>query len=225
MHKTFFNSDDIAHMLERTDTSNFPERDALLILFSSVLGLTRQEISGLKIADIMEINGQWKSRWQVNKAFAYKGIERVVYTPKKMVRYLDQYIEWLEQMGLKNGPANEYMGFRPDFIFIRNDNKNPFSLLKRNHNRAEGLVSYHTRALDDKFEAILNNSNLIGSTPSAFRDGYIMSLYGEGLSLPDIMTLTGFKTRHALKTKIARLAVSKTSVNEILLEKVTKKRQ
>ena len=123
-------------------------------------------------------------------------------------------------LGLSIDNESSYRGFKSDFIFIRNDNKTPFSLLKRNHSRAEGLSSYHTRALDDKLESLLNNSSLIGSTAAAFRDGYIMQLNALGLPITKIMALTGFKTRNSVKKKIERLSCSVDEASSLILDRI-----
>lgn len=224
MQKNYFKAEDLAELLRNSAQSKFPERDAILILFCGTLGLTRQEISGLTISDIMNSDGTWKDAWITDKRYAYKGVERKVFMPPAIFTYLDQYVEWLYQLGLSGDNESAYRGFKPDFIFIRNDNKTPFSLLKRNHSRAEGLTSYHTRALDDKLEALLNNSSLIGSTSAAFRDGYIMQLNALGLPITKIMALTGFKTRNSVKKKIERLSCGVDEASSLILDSINQYR-
>lgn len=221
MKRVFLDYRALSELLSNSLVSSFPERDALLILLPSVLGLTRQEISGLKIKDIIKSNGELKGSLQVDVNYAYKGVARTIPVSSNMHGYFSQYVEWLKGAGLDVGDDEYYRGFDPDFIFIRNDLKEPYSLLVRSHSRAEGLSSYHTRALDDKYTALLQGTPYSTATPSVFRDSFILNAYREGVSINDLMSLTGIKSRAALKRKIENYAVSSQDVSEFMLNKLS----
>jgi hypothetical protein len=190
--------DDINKVIKANSKPPFAIRNKAIVLASTYWLLSAYEVSELRLEDVMDKSGKFKSKWMLPDYVAQNGEKRELRTSIHIVKIMQDYIDWWKANGLYQSGKESYQGCDPKAPFILNDNYEKYALSKREKGGANVLPI----ALNKKLNSMLEVAGMKGCTPSSFRDSAIKIYFDNGCHYNDLKAISGIKTKKSLDSKI-----------------------
>lgn len=202
-----FDSNDIQSLLNMNNKPPFGLRNAVIIVSGVYWGLTPLEQSKLAIMDVINEQGTLRREIEINSDLAYNDVPRVITIADHLKPVLEAYINWLIDNGVNQSGCESYRGLVPTGAFIVNDKYQSFPLIKRSESGA-----YTANAMNKKITSLIKNTNIEGARVSTLRDSWIKELYNNGLSIKELMAISGIKSKQTLDSKLKPTAREMSAV-------------
>lgn len=195
-------NDEIERLYSAAAVGSVPSRDAALIRAALYWGFTATELSLLQLAQVLDINGNWREKFLVPAAFAFNGLARSAWLrDPKMIAFLDTWLVERHQKGWDCIEENLYRGFERKAPLFLNNQGRPFAMTPRSPGSEHLLPSGMHRQLRE----LLDRAELRDKSPQVFRDTYIVHLWSRGLTRQQISQLTGIRKAETITRKIRHL--------------------
>jgi len=193
-----FTESDIQQLLDTNAAPPFGYRNVALIMGAVYWGLTPYELSMLSIRDVIAESGEFYRIWVLPAYSSYNGEQRECYTEDHVLPFFAGYVEWRIKEGLAVSNIPAHKGISPDSKFFLNDRGEAYKLSLRK----KGSDEYQPRSMNEQLKRLIQKAELLGATPSSFRDSFVRGLYENGCGWKDLMSVTGIKQKRTLERKI-----------------------
>jgi len=164
-----------------TNYSKWGSRNRLLLLMTHLSGIKRSELAGLRVADVLEMNGDVKAEIELPT--------RVLVLPKQLQRELTAYI------------ASQFELDTLAFVAYTHGDMPLFYTQKRS--------AFTPTTLSQTFTAIYERAGLKGATTKTGRQTWLNTLYARGANVGALQQLAG-QSRFAISALPLNRALLRT---------------
>lgn len=194
----FLEEKDFKNIVSCNSEPPFATRNKALVITGGNFLLKPYEQTLIRLEDLMDSSGKFRSVWTLPSYAAYNGEERKIRISEHVAELLQQYMNWWVANDLYPSGENSYQGRDPKAFFILSDNFQPYSLSRRKAGEAETVPV----GLNDKLADMLSKAGYKGLKASSIRDSGIKMMWDSGARHSSLKELTGIKTKASLDIKI-----------------------
>lgn len=190
--------EDINHLLDKNSLGPLGARNAALIMGAVSWGITPLEMCRITTKELMSPEGEFFRIWEISNKSSFNGETRTLYTSTNLMLFLNRYVEFRISNHWLLSDDTTHITLDPDEKFFLNDQGEPYKETPRKNSPN----SFQPRSMNEQLKRMIARTQLVGATPSSFRDSFIKNLYEKGCSFDELMLVTGIKQKRTLETKV-----------------------
>lgn len=183
--------DHIKELLRVNGVGEMALRNQAAIVCAACWGVTASELSLLEVHHVMHPNGRLIKQWELPADVAFNGHARVLFSEhRRLIEILDKYFDWRVERGWGIKTHSRFRGLNPESKLLLNDNAQAFGFSSRGISNESGK---QPTGINTLFRKLIANARLDGVTYSAIRKSFMIHLKRAGLSIRNIMAVTGIR--------------------------------
>ena len=168
-------------------TSEFKARDELLLGLSCLASFREIELTLATIDLFIAPNGELNELLIIPDSIAYDDNERPIpLSNEALQKLIENYITWLLENGINTHIGDSYLGLNPNAQLFVDDNYKPYTVQSRGDALSPNKMNKFLDSLIKKTELWDK-----GIRRKSFIRTYIIQAYKSGLSVTDLMLVTG----------------------------------
>ena len=184
-------TEELRELLGVNATGVMGPRDQAAIASAALWGVTASELAQIEVGHVVGQNGRLKQKWGLPAKIAFNGYARILFTEHpRLIQLLDKYLNWRVKRGWGIRQHSKFRGLDPASKLLLNDKAQPFHFTGTKtggRRQPTGLNLF--------FKRLIGKTELAdeGVTYGAFRKSFMAQLAQTGLSVRNIMAVTGIR--------------------------------
>jgi hypothetical protein len=193
-----FDEPDIEQLLAQNSAPPYGARDTALIMGAVFWGLTPLELTMVRTESIIAPSGEFYRVWVLPADASFNGKAREIHTEDQVLGYFEKYVKLRMKKKWLLSNLHSHCGLDPYAAFFLTDKGKAFPVTERKGKAG----TYHPYSMNKHLKMLIDRSGLYGATASSYRNSFINLLHREGVTLIDLMDITGISSKRTLESKI-----------------------